>query len=214
MQRTLRWTRRAFHYAGDVHTGVWIAESIGGIALVGGILRLLRDHIDWVVLAALFAVALLIRWASKQSTPSSAKDAPQLLIRTKPGKGGTTVFIGDGQSPILNVSLGSLTWGKEQRPLGMPTDIRVIEAKGRELRDLEVEEHPSHICGLADFMDRANRSGAFGSATVTVSYEDSRGGKFSRLFTLVIQSDESIVWTPGPVRRQDGNAVASAGSRA
>ena len=133
----------------------------------------------------------------EKEAASLLKSAPQLLIRYTSRDMGKVTYLNDGPGAIVNPQLGPLKWA-ESRTIGIIGNVGTLPAGGQSEHVMLFEISPN--CGgeLYDFMRRSTPPDA--ETTVTATYEDARGHKFARDFTLTTQVDGTVTWQPGDVR--------------
>jgi len=134
------------------------------------------------------------------------KDAPQLLVRYTghPSEalvsGEALVFVSDGSKAVIDPHIGSLTW-EERRSIQPISSIGTIPAGDKVEREIWLMESENKSVGLFEFMRQKTSHDA--ATSVTVTYEDSLGRRFSREFLLTAQIDGGIDWRPGLVKLWD-----------
>lgn len=132
------------------------------------------------------------------------RDRPQLLIeytRREPPEGLVSRealrFSIDGQAAVMNPQLAPLKW-EDRRPIVMTGEIGTLTAGTSVVKEVWLESPEERSSSLFVSLRRDVPAGV--RPSVTATYEDTHGRKFSREFFLTAQIDESIVWAPGPVK--------------
>lgn len=183
-----------------------------GAAVVTGVVALTHGLLLWqqVVLAGCFV--LLFGWAlfattmawrrqipasQVASVANTLEDAPHLLINYTSRNQGKVTFINGGPGVIVSPELGPLKWS-EHREIGIMGSVGTILPHGQSEHVMLFETSPNHGGELYHFMRSAIPHDA--ETTVTATYEDARGRKLSREFTLTSEVDDKITWKPDPVK--------------
>jgi hypothetical protein len=135
--------------------------------------------------------------ATEIPPPDPTADAPQLLIRYVSQDLGSVTFINDGPGSMVSPQLGPLEW-KERRSIEIIGDPGTLSAGQQSEHRMSFETSPDYIGELWHFL--RNSTPHDGITTVTATYQDARGRRFAREFTLTTNIDGTITWQPGAVR--------------
>jgi hypothetical protein len=128
-------------------------------------------------------------------------ERPEIIVEYRKTRAGweKLLITNVGGRPAQDVEIGPLLSDGQIYPV---TIMRVLPPilPGKPAEECEVVWEHARTHGQMALPDIIRQGTPASSDTVTVCYEDSDGRKFSRDFSLTRNYNDSVTWTPGPVR--------------
>lgn len=193
------------------------------IAALFGIIQKLRSQIDWVVIALMFIISLvLLVWGKRRHPQANARPLPKTPSVGAPATiNESSGSLGVAPRPLITYDgAGVMVEGRWAELLNIYND-GPITAKGISFGDLTwVERRTFTICRAIPEVPTKNHGTAYLAfnaengqrlndflhqrpdlkPTVTVSFQDPNGNQFFCDYELKPEIDGRVTWNPGPVR--------------